>query len=217
MNEPKLLNVGTEEQLETVKGESGLSSAQVGTEAKTLSNNETSQVGVYVENSNDYSDTSRSLQVSAENQRGQYVTQTERLGGFERSKGDKGVVNTITVDEVKALIRQYGKGFYYTKEQIDYIVETLRKGQYVEVDTEEYPTLEDFLESTGEQGTVYLYPTGDENNTYYQYIWEVNTWVDLGETALDLQNVIRGVYISQADYDDLDPKDENLYYFIPED
>lgn len=215
-NEPKVLNVGSEEQLETVKGESGLSSAQVGTEAKVAQQTEQTQVGVFVANNNDYSDTSKSLQVSEEKRVGAYLGSQKQSEYFERSVGDKNIVDTITVDEVKALIKSWGKKFFYDKEQIDYIVKTLREGQYVEVDTEEYPTLEDFLESTGEQGTVYLYPTGDENNTYYQYIWEVNTWVDLGETALDLQNVIRGVYISQSDYDDLNTKDENLYYFIPE-
>lgn len=216
MNEPKVLNVGTEEQLEIVKGESGLSAAQVGTEAKVSVKNEETQVGVFVANENQVVDNSKSLQVSEEKRVGVYLGNSKQAPGFERSTGDKGIVNTITVDEVKMLIRCFGSTIFYTQERIDYIVKTLREGQYVEVDTEEYPTLEDFLESTGEQGTVYLYPTGDENNTYYQYIWEVNTWVDLGETALDLQNVIRGVYISQSDYDDLDTKDENLYYFIPE-
>ena len=216
MAEPRYLQVGNETPTEIVSGGQGLSQANVGTEART-------QAIVEQENQNEYAgsvsgevEVEKKVLGSQQKFAGSYLGNQKQVQGFERSKGEKGVVNTITVEEVKALIRLYGKDFYYTKEQIDYIVKTLREGQYVEVNTTDYPTLEDFLDSTGEQGTVYLYPTGDENNTYYQYIWEVNDWVDLGETALDLQNVIRGVYISQSDYDDLETKDENLYYFIPE-
>lgn len=212
-NEPKVLNVGTEEIAEKEKGDSGLSSAQVGTEAKTVEKASEEPKGVYVANENEVNDNSKTLRTGKEAPKGRYVAPTERLGGFERSAGERGVVNTITVEEVKALIKQSQT---FTLGQLQKAIETIRQGQYVEVDTTEYPTLEDFLESTGEQGTVYLYPVENEANNYYQYIWENGTWVDLGTTELDLQNVIRGIYISQQDYDDLETKDENLYYFIPE-
>ena len=127
MNEPKVLNVGTEEQLETVKGESGLSSAQVGTEAKVSVKNEETQVGVFVANENQVVDNSKSLQVSEEKRVGAYLGNSKQAPGFERSVGDRNIVDTITVDEVKALIKSWGNRFFYDKEQIDYIVKTLRE------------------------------------------------------------------------------------------
>lgn len=111
--------------------------------------------------------------------------------------------------------RLTGKALY-TREEIDYIIETIRKGQYVVVDTEEYPTLEDFLSSDGEQGTVYLYPVGNQANNYYQYVWETGDWISLGTTDLDLSGYIKGEYLTQAEYDALATKDPNKYYFIPE-
>lgn len=107
----------------------------------------------------------------------------------------KNVVNIITVEEVKKMIDEHKVDIdlsnYYTKQEIDYIVETLRKGMYQEVDTEEYPTLEDFLESVGEEGIVYLYPIGNEGNNYYQYLWESQRhWIDLGATTIDLSNYV---------------------------
>lgn len=95
-------------------------------------------------------------------------------------------------------------------------VENVRKGQYTLVDTEEYPTLEDFLDSDGEQGIVYLYPVGNDNNNYYQYIWEETDWIDLGSTNLELSGYIKGTYLTAQQYDDLETKDSNMYYFIPE-
>ena len=95
-------------------------------------------------------------------------------------------------------------------------IENVRKGQYTLVDTEEYPTLEDFLDSDGEQGIVYLYPVGNEGNNYYQYIWEETDWISLGSTDLDLSGYIKGTYLTAQQYEDLDTKDSNMYYFIPE-
>lgn len=96
------------------------------------------------------------------------------------------ITNTITVDETKEVVK-------FSKEELKkYINDALtsiREGQYVKVDTTTYPTLEEFLASTGEQGTVYLYPL-DENGNYEQYIWEVNAWIDLGSTKLDISNMV---------------------------
>ena len=207
MAEPRLLQVGNEETIAKEKGESGLSSAQVGTEAKTVEKASEEPKGVYVANENVVSDNSKALRTSKEAPKGQYVAPTERLGGFERSAGEKGVVNTITVDEVKALIKQYGgSGDTYTKEEIDHIVETMRKGLYQEVDTTEYPTLEDFLDSDGEEGIIYLYPVGNEGNNYYQYIWETTKeWISLGTTVVDLSQyakltLLAPIYNSTATY-----------------
>ena len=207
MAEPRLLQVGNEETTAKEKGESGLSSAQVGTEAKIVEKASEEPKGVYVANENVVSDNSKALRTSKEAPKGQYVAPTERLGGFERSAGEKGVVNTITVDEVKALIKQYGgSGDTYTKEEIDQIVETMRKGLYQEVDTTEYPTLEDFLDSDGEEGIIYLYPVGNEGNNYYQYIWETTKeWISLGTTVVDLSQyakltLLAPIYDSTSTY-----------------
>lgn len=71
----------------------------------------------------------------------------------------------------------------------DKIKEILQKS-FQKVDTTEYPTLEDFLESSGDEGYIYLYPVDlSESPTfesgYYQYIWEDNGWVSLGTTKID--------------------------------
>lgn len=64
----------------------------------------------------------------------------------------------------------------------DFAISLLRKS-YQEVDTTEYPTVNDFLASTGEEGIFYLYPI---TNGFEQYIWENNSWLDLGTTTIDL-------------------------------
>lgn len=109
-NEPKVLEVGNEIPTEKVAGEQGLSSAKVGTEAKEITKSEDSPVG---ENHTNIKATptgntqSRLLGSSQENVGGEYIEDTNPVGGFERSVGDKNIVNTITVDEVKALIKKY--------------------------------------------------------------------------------------------------------------
>lgn len=71
-------------------------------------------------------------------------------------------------------------------------IETLKRGSYTKVDTTEYPTLADFLATTGEEGYLYLYPVNvsDEDEGYYQYIWENNLWVSLGTTEIDIANMM---------------------------
>lgn len=189
-NEPKVLNVnGYQTTTEKVSGGQGTSSATVSSAPKELQKSEQSQVGVDLTNVKGTATGNteeRSLKVSKDATVGSYVADTNRAGNPGRTK--RNIVNTVTVEEVKALIKKYGGGNSYSKEQIDEMLATIREGQYVKVDTTEYPTLEDFLASEGEQGTVYLYPVGNEENNYYQYIWEVSEWVSLGTTALDLSN-----------------------------
>jgi hypothetical protein len=72
------------------------------------------------------------------------------------------------------------------KGYVDNAIQEFLQNEYQAVDTTEYPTLDSFLASTGEEGYIYLYPTG-VNNDYYQYIWE-GSWVSLGTTQLDLSN-----------------------------
>ena len=69
-------------------------------------------------------------------------------------------------------------------------IATIKRNAFIDVDTNVYPTLEDFLETTGEEGFLYLYPidTTDLSKGYYQYIWESNLWLCLGTTVIDLSN-----------------------------
>lgn len=84
----------------------------------------------------------------------------------------------------------------YTKEEISNIIDTLKSGEQIIINTSEYPTLEDFLQNypDKEEGHIYLYPIDTSDNTkgYYRYIWEkVNNtyqWINLGDTDIDLSN-----------------------------
>lgn len=182
--------VQTNDVTETEAGESGVASSHVTTEAREAAVSEQENENVNMTNVRAVATgntNERSLTVAQDYRAGHYERNAESGRGFERSKGEKNVVNTITVDEVKMLIKKYGgNADVYTREQIDEMLATIREGQYVKVDTTEYPTLEDFLASEGEQGTVYLYPVGNEENNYYQYIWEVSEWVSLGSTRVDM-------------------------------
>lgn len=78
----------------------------------------------------------------------------------------------------------------YDKTQLDDIINTLKQNSYQDVDTSTYPTLADFLATTGEEGYIYLYPVNvlDLSKGYMMYIWESSEWRYLGTTALDLSN-----------------------------
>ena len=80
-------------------------------------------------------------------------------------------------------------------------IETIRRNAYINVDTSEYPTLQDFLNSEGEDGYLYLYPidTQDLTKGYYQYIWESNGWQDLGTTQIDLSAYALTSYVDNRD------------------
>lgn len=71
------------------------------------------------------------------------------------------------------------------------LIDTIKRNAYTLVDTTEYPTLNDFLASTGEEGYIYLYPSTNASEGYYQYIWESETtphWINLGTTQIDLSD-----------------------------
>ncbi len=71
-------------------------------------------------------------------------------------------------------------------------LEAIKRGSYTKVDTTEYPTLQDFLDSEGEEGYLYLYPIdpSNEDEGYYQYIWENDLWIPLGSTKIDIANMM---------------------------
>lgn len=189
MSEPKVLEVSSSEKKELEKGESGLSSASVGTEARESRQSESAQTGVNLTNLRGVATGNteeRGLRVTRETPSGVYVHRDGAGEGFSRSVDDKKqIVNMILVKEVKKLI---GMSEAELKTYIDSVIKTIREGQYVVVDTTVYPTLEDFLASTGEQGTVYLYPLDNAGNNYDQYIWENGVWMALGSTQLDLSD-----------------------------
>jgi len=71
------------------------------------------------------------------------------------------------------------------------LINTIKKNAYTLVDTTTYPTLNDFLASTGEEGYIYLYPSTNADEGYYQYIWEQSVaghWLNLGTTQIDLSD-----------------------------
>ena len=82
---------------------------------------------------------------------------------------------------------------FYNKDKVDSLIADILRNAYTLVDTETYPTLEAFLESTGQEGYIYLYPVdlSDETKGYYQYIYEETSddpWISLGTTAIDLSD-----------------------------
>ena len=76
------------------------------------------------------------------------------------------------------------------KNYVDSEIQRVLNGEITTVNTTTYPTLNDFLASTGEEGIIYLYPidTTDLTKGYYRYVWENNAWLDLGTTQIDLSN-----------------------------
>lgn len=101
---------------------------------------------------------------------------------------------TIATQEYvdSGLLLKADKSNTYTKAQVDSIVSTLNANSFINVDTTEYPTLADFLASTGEEGHVYLYPIDltDLSKGYDQYIWESGDWLHIGTTEIDLSNYV---------------------------
>ena len=77
-----------------------------------------------------------------------------------------------------------------SKKYVDDVVSTVKSNAFINVNTTTYPTLNDFLASSGEEGYVYLYPinTSDITKGYYQYIWESSAWQSLGTTKIDLSD-----------------------------
>ncbi len=76
---------------------------------------------------------------------------------------------------------------FYDKQQVDALIQEAQEEDYVRVDINVYPTLEDFLASTGKAGVTYLYPVDvtDLSEGYYQYIWEGDSWIMLSKTAIE--------------------------------
>lgn len=95
------------------------------------------------------------------------------------------------------------------KQYVDSLCETIKKNSFQLVDTSTYPTLAKFLESTGEEGYIYLYPikVSDTSKGYYQYIWENSVWLSLGTTQIDLSDYMKKVADS-----DLNMNGHNIFF-----
>ena len=83
----------------------------------------------------------------------------------------------------------------YTKDGVDTLIASLKANTLQLVDITEYPTLNSFLASTGEEGIIYLYPIDTSESPqfqsgYYRYTWEDNYWLSLGTTQIDLSNYV---------------------------
>ena len=93
--------------------------------------------------------------------------------------------------------RTYLDTAVYTKEEVNDLIDTIKKDSLVPVDTTTYPTLQDFLASVGEEGDIYLYPldTTDLTKGYYKYVYENNEWVSLGTTNIDLSGYYTSVEV----------------------
>lgn len=78
-------------------------------------------------------------------------------------------------------------GHASSKKYVDDSISGVKADNYQFVNITTYPTLADFLATTGVQGTMYLYPidTSDYTKGYYKYIYEIG-WNNLGTTIVDL-------------------------------
>lgn len=81
-------------------------------------------------------------------------------------------------------------GHATSKYYVDKKIADFQENEISVVDITEYPTLDDFLDSIGEEGFIYLYPidTTDLTKGYYRYVWENNSWLSLGTTEIDLSD-----------------------------
>lgn len=104
-------------------------------------------------------------------------------GGSEYTAGSGIVIdsdNEISVDN----------SVIYNKTQVDNLLSGIKRDTYQVVDYITYPTLADFLSTTGQEGIMYLYPidTSDLTKGYYRYVYENSAWLSLGTTQIDLSN-----------------------------
>ncbi len=77
-----------------------------------------------------------------------------------------------------------------SKKYVDDKIAEFAQNELQVVNTSEYPTLNDFLDSQGQEGYIYLYPidNSDLSKGYYRYIWENNAWLSLGTSEIDLSD-----------------------------
>lgn len=102
------------------------------------------------------------------------------------------------------------KSTTYTKTQVNNLIAQIEQNQIQVVDISTYPTLADFLATTGQEGYEYLYPIDPSEaptfvSGYYCYIWENSAWLLLGTTKIDLSD-----YYTKSQVDALDAQNVKL-------
>ena len=109
---------------------------------------------------------------------------------YENIENSLGLVSRDSNGQINVPLAPTDNAHATSKKYVDDLAKTIKEAHYQVVDTTEYPTLNDFLASTGEEGYVYLYPidTSDLTKGYYRYVWESNAWLALGTTEIDLTN-----------------------------
>ena len=101
-----------------------------------------------------------------------------------------GIVQRNSSGHIKVPIEPSDIASATSRGYVDTKISQVLSDAYQVVNTTTYPTLNDFLASTGQDGIIYLYPidTNDLTKGYYRYIWESNAWLDLGTTQIDLSD-----------------------------
>lgn len=86
-------------------------------------------------------------------------------------------------------VAKYKNSEIANKSYVASVVSTLKANAFIVVDTEAYPTLQDFLDDyPGEEGYIYLYPSEVAEEGFLEYIYEGSQWLQIGTTQLNLSN-----------------------------
>lgn len=113
-----------------------------------------------------------------------FPVDTGVTGNVVRRKSDGRIIVVNPVDP------EDGANKYY----VDYLFSTFKTDSYQIVNTTTYPTLADFLASTGEAGFMYLYPVNPAQaplyaDGFYRYIYEGSQWIPMGKTIMDISGL----------------------------
>lgn len=86
-------------------------------------------------------------------------------------------------------VAKYKSSEIANKSYVASVVTTLKANSFIVVDTEAYPTLDDFLDNyPAEEGYIYLYPSEVAEEGFLEYIYEGSQWLQIGTTQLNLSN-----------------------------
>lgn len=94
-------------------------------------------------------------------------------------------IKDFITKDTTSLVNYYLKSETYSQTEINSIISTLKVGAYQVVET---------LPTAGEEGVVYLVGT---KAPYTMYIWENNSYLNIGSTDIDLSNYVTKEYLEQ--------------------